>query len=203
MLNSLMVVDDIGLVNVANIYEKWCLLQIIKVLNQVYDFEIESGWQRVLIDAVLMKSVNIEIKLHATSRQQSILLTYEKVLDSGKRPDFVVDLFSKKYMEDSHDFSSWVISGEKRSRLVLDAKFRGEITEEQLHTLISELYETKNYSEGGANQVFIIHPSPNVIDDRTSPLVWGPQCDYGQSNEINHRYGGGLCCAIADLCSLY
>ncbi len=192
MLNSLMVVDDIGLVNVANIYEKWCLLQIIKVLNQVYDFEIESGWQRVLIDAVLMKSVDIEIKLHATSRQQSILLTYEKVLDSGKRPDFVVDLFSKEYeyKKDSHDFSSWVISGEKRSRLVLDAKFRGEITEEQLHTLISELYETKNYSEGGANQVFIIHPSPNVIDDRTSPLVWGPQCDYGQSNEINHRYGG-------------
>ncbi|MEQ9451099.1 MAG: DUF2357 domain-containing protein [Pseudomonadales bacterium] len=190
MLNSLMVVDDIGLVNVANIYEKWCLLQIIKVLNQLYDFDIESGWQRVLIEAVLKKSVDIEIALHATSRQQRIRLTYEKVLGSGKRPDFVVDLFSNDYMKDPHDSLRWVISGEKRSRLVLDAKFRGEITEEQLHSLISELYETKNYSEDGVNQVFIIHPSPNVINDRTSPLAWGPQCDYGQSYEINHRYGG-------------
>lgn len=190
MLNSLMVIDEIGLVNVANIYEKWCLLQIIKVLNQVYGFEIESGWQRVLIDAVLVKSVNIEINLYATSRQQSILLTYEKVLDSGKRPDFVLDLFSNKYMQDPMVPSSWFISGEKQSRLVLDAKFRGEISEEQLHTLISELYETKNYSEGGTNQVFIIHPSSNVIDKPTSPLVWGQQCDYGQSNKINHRHGG-------------
>ena len=190
MLNSLMVVDDIGLVNVANIYEKWCFLQIIKVFSQVYDFEIECGWQRELIDAVLMRAVNVEIKLHAPSRQQRILLTYEKVLDSGKRPDFVVDLFSKDYIKDPHEPSRWVVTGEKCSRLVLDAKFRGEMTEEQFHKLISGLYETKNYSEDKVNQVFVIHPTPNIINDRTSPLVWGPQCDYGQSHEIGHRYGG-------------
>jgi pyrethroid hydrolase len=190
MLNSLMIFDDIGLVNVANIYEKWCLLQIIKVLNQVFGFGIESGWQRTLIDAVLTNAVNVEIKLHAENRQQDILLTYEKVLDSDKRPDFVLDLFSKEYVSDQNDPTGQVVSTGKRNRLILDAKFRGQMAEKEFHDLVSELYETKDYSEGGSNQVFVIHPSPNIIDDRTSPLEWGVQCDYGQSHEIGHQYGG-------------
>jgi predicted RNA-binding Zn-ribbon protein involved in translation (DUF1610 family) len=173
MLNSLMLVDDIGLVNVANIYEKWCFLQIVNVLNQVYGFEVECGWQRALINAVLSNSVDIEIKFKSDNRQQHIVLTYEKVLQSGRRPDFVIDLFSN----------------EKRSRLVMDAKFRGKISESQLQEIVRELYEQKNYSEDQENQVFIIHPTPNVISDRTSPLMWGGQCDYGQSHEVGHRYG--------------
>ena len=190
MLNSLMAVDEIGLVNVANLYEKWCLLQIIKVLHQIYGFEIEAGWQRTLIDAVLVNGFDVEIRFEAPERQHKVVLTYEKVLDSGKRPDFVIDLTSKEYEVDQHDPARWIFTGEISNRIVLDAKFRGEITEHQLHKLVASLYETKNYSEDGTNQVFVIHPSQNVIENRTSPLVWGSQCDYGQSNNKKHRYGG-------------
>jgi hypothetical protein len=189
ILNSLMVIDDIGLVNVANLYEKWCLLQIIKVLHKTYEFDIEDGWQRLLVNAVLEKRYDVAIRLEAPRRQQSMVLTYEKVLDSGKRPDFVIDLISKNYVKNGQKQSEWAYEGERHSRLVLDAKFRGAITEHQLSRLVESLYYEKNYSENKSNQVFIIHPSPNVIEDRTSPLIWGTQCDYGQSSEKNHHLG--------------
>tara|TARA_R110000787_G_scaffold98207_2_gene202131 strand:- start:8119 stop:10686 length:2568 start_codon:yes stop_codon:yes gene_type:complete len=187
ILNSLMLIDDIGLVNVANLYEKWCLLQIIKVLNQVYRFEITSSWQSTLINAVLEGDKDIEFQLLAPNRQQRIVLTYEKTLASGKRPDFVIDLFFKSYSKDSKGI--WIIDGEQNKRLVLDAKFRGNVRETDIDNLVSELYTTKNYSEDENNQVFIIHSSQNNIENRTSPLSWGTQCDYGQSNEAHHRYG--------------
>lgn len=177
MLNSLMAIDEIGLVNISNLYEKWCLLQIIKVLAHIYGFRAEEGWQGELIRAALEKRFDIQFRLSHPECRQVIILTYEKVLDSGKRPDFVLDLYSDD-------------RAEQHRRLVIDAKFRGAMKDDELHDLVSELYNEKNYSENGANQVFVMHPSPNVINDRTSPLVWGTQCDYGQSHESGHSYGG-------------
>tara|TARA_R110001599_G_scaffold337213_3_gene555436 strand:- start:7128 stop:9701 length:2574 start_codon:yes stop_codon:yes gene_type:complete len=189
VLNSLMVVDEIGLVNVASLYEKWCLIQIIKVLHQIYNFDIADGWERLLIKAVLENSYDVEINLNSSGRQQSIVLTYEKFLESGKRPDFVIDLISKNYVEPTKEKPQWVFEGERQNRLVLDAKFRGDISEQHLSRLVDELCYDKNYSEDKNNQVFVIHPSPNIIEDRTSPLIWGVQCDYGQSNEKDHKLG--------------
>lgn len=187
LLNALMRIDEIGLVNVANLYEKWCLLQIIKVLNQVYRFEISSGWQSLLTKAVLNESKDIEIQLSAPERQQRIILTYEKTLESGKRPDFVIDLYSNNYRLD--ESRKWVISGEYKKRLVLDAKFRGNVSETVINELVSGLYSEKNYSENEQNQVFIIHSSQHSIDSRTSPLSWGMHCNYGQSNGALHQFG--------------
>lgn len=189
ILNSLMSVDDIGLVSVANLYEKWCLLQIIRVLTNVYRFELRSDWQAKLIKAALGNEYNIELDMEHPSQKQKIVLTYEKVLESKKRPDFVIDIFS---MDNSggasgHDFGSY--KEKHRNRLVLDAKFRGQIPEEQVNELVRELYETKNYSENESNSVFVIHPVPDVIENRTSPLAWGTSCDYGQSDRKGHRFG--------------
>jgi hypothetical protein len=177
ILSSLMAIDEIGLVNISNLYEKWCLLQIIKVLTKVYGFRTEADWQRDLISSALSRRVDIEFRLSHQKRKQVIVLTYEKVLDSGKRPDYVLDLYTD-YQDGRY------------SRLIIDAKFRGEMNDNDLYELVRNLYEEKNYSEDGANQVFVMHPTPNVINDRTSPLDWGTQCDYGQSHEIDHKYGG-------------
>ena len=185
-LNALMTIDNMGLVNVSNLYEKWCLLQIIKVLSQTYGFNMTSGWQQVLVTAVLQKKHDVEIRFEAADRQQSLLLTYEKVLASGKRPDFVIDLISNNYVPNENT-DQWTWYREKSSRIVMDAKFRGEMSERYLQELITELYEKKDYSEGGNNSVYILHPTPNVISTRTSPLDWGLDCDFGQTN--NHRHG--------------
>jgi hypothetical protein len=187
VLNSLMTVEEIGLRDLPNLYESWCLLQIIRVLTEVFGFEPDKVWQSALINAVLKvkQPKDVEINLKAPDFQQRIVLTYEKVLASGKRPDFVIDLFS------GHDRQSGYFPAQTDvARLVLDAKFRGELTEAELQKLVSDLYKEKNYAEDGKNQVFIIHPVADVIDSPTSPLAWGGACDYGQSHQINHRHGG-------------
>lgn len=186
MLNALMAIDNMGLVNISNLYEKWCLLQIIKVLNQTYRFDLAPGWQQTLVSSILQKKYDVELRLDAPDRQQNIVLTYEKVLDSGKRPDFVIDLLSKNYVQNDNT-KQWLWNNENSSRLILDAKFRGDISEHHLKTIITELYDHKDYSEGGKNSVYILHPVPNVINKRTSPLGWGKECDYGQTN--NHKHG--------------
>jgi len=189
ILDSLLAVDEIGLVNIANLYEKWCLLQIIKVLTEIYRFKIEGHWQQILVEAVLQRKTDVELILQDAERQQKIILTYEKTLPSGKRPDFVVDLFYNEYVQEYASPGKWSIQENKQVRLVMDAKFRGRMRESEIHSLVDELYKRKNYSEDEENPVFVIHPSPKVIDERTSPLEWGAFCDYGQSNRNNHKCG--------------
>ncbi len=190
ILNSLVAVDEIGLVNVSNIYEKWCLLKIIEVLKKVFGFTLEGDWQSSLVSSVLKRQYNIELYLKSDIRQQSLVLTYEKELPSRVRPDYVLDLTSKIYGEGSQNGEQGLsVIEERRSRFVLDAKFRGTISEQEMTELVRKLYSEKNYSEGGVNQVFVIHPSLDVISERTSPLVWGADCDYGQSHCNSHRHG--------------
>lgn len=190
VLNALMMVDEIGLVNISNLYERWCFLQIINVLTEVYGFTVEENWQSTLINAVLKNSYDVEIQLISAVRQQRIILTYEKILPSNNRPDFVIDLYSKVYVQDGNESGTWTINGEEKKRLVIDAKFRGAMSEQSFHDLVAEMHTKKDYSEGEKNQVFIMHPSPDVITSPTSSLGWGRQCDYGQSHNIGHRYGG-------------
>ena len=189
VLNSLVTIDSIGLVNIANLYEKWCLLQIVDVLSNVYSFDLQDDWQQSLIAAVLNKETDIQIALSSPERQQQVILTYEKTLNNRKRPDFTIDLISKNYVVKSDTNNVWEFDGEYCNRLVLDAKFRGHVTETALRELVRNLYEDKDYSEGNSNPVFVIHPSPEAIQRRTSPLTWGNSCDYGQNDDSNHRFG--------------
>lgn len=186
LLKSLMVIDDIGLVNISNLYERWCLIQIIKVLTESYGFVVSDGWQEKLVNLVLNNQYNIELYFTAPQRHQEITLTYEMVLQNGKRPDFVLDLFSKKYHQDDRT-SEWSFTDDQRFRLVIDAKFRGDVSENHINKLGRDLYNNKDYGEGGANKVFIVHPTPEVIQNMTSPLGWGEYCDYGQTDE--HKIG--------------
>ena len=198
LLNSMMAVDDIGLVSLPNLYERWCLLQLIIVITDIYRFQIQRDWQQKLIDAVLKNERNVEINFSCDSRQLSLKLTYEKELTTGKRPDYVIDLYYKTYKhhhnEDTFenaqpDSIKWYIDEEKVKRMVLDAKFRGSVNEQHIDKLVDELYEGKNYSEDGTNSVFVIHPVAKVIKIKTSPLQWGNYCNYGQADEIDHKKG--------------
>ena len=186
-LDEMLKIDEIGLVNVANLYERWCLLQILKILSQTYGFKPEREWKSKLLCAVSCNSYNIELNMECEERQQRIILTYEKQLKNGKRPDFVIDFFCPEYVEPSNSNSLWTTRGEKKYRLVLDAKFRGEETEDTLAAIVDDLRLNKDYSEGDSNPVFIIHPVRKAIDNPTSPLEWGESCNYGQTNA--HKYG--------------
>lgn len=198
LLNDMMTIDEIGLVNLPNLYERWCLLQLIIVIKDIYRFQAQHNWQQKLIDSILKNKRNIEISFSCKTRQLALVLTYEKELDSGKRPDFVIDLHYETYFSkpDTNAFSSehsnqiqWYINKHNIKRMVLDAKFRGNVSEHHINNLIDDLYGDKNYSEDRNNSVFIVHPVANVIDIRTSPLAWGKYCNYGHARQINHKKG--------------
>jgi hypothetical protein len=183
-LDSLLQINNIGLVSIASLYERWCLIRVVKVLHEVFGFNPESGWQDKLVNAVSGQRHDVDIHFSAGLRQQEIVLSYEKVLENGKRPDFVIDLRTYHY-EKSNE--SWFKGGTTSNQLMLDAKFRGDMSSEKMRELVWQLYDGKNYSGNGKNPVFVLHPVAEVVDQPTSPLVWGRRSDYG--HEHRHRYG--------------
>ncbi|UVW30701.1 hypothetical protein [Massilia sp. H6] len=187
VLDAMMDVEDMGLVNVSNLYEKWCLLQMIKVLRDGFGFEPSKGWQKTLVDGVLGRSHDISLALTGAGRWAATLI-YEKVLTNKRRPDFVFDLTVPLYEQTKTKPLQWFDSGDSTTtRFVMDAKFRERWRPGELAELLEELCVRKNYSEGGENSVFILHPCEEHAQQRTSPLTWGRGSDYGQLH--NHERG--------------
>ena len=191
LLVSLEEIDSIGLVNMPLLYERWCLLQIIKVLKESFRFVLQDSWKYQLIDAVKTNKIDIEVSLSNTDAKRFITLTYEKTLDNGKRPDFVIDL--EWYAEDD-------VKNEqpRKKRFVLDAKFYNKATFERFGGLMGvadQLYNQKNYRESTDNPVFILHPCKTALPERVTSQEWGKYSFLGElpivdDVLIDHQYGG-------------
>jgi len=184
--------EEIGILDIPTIYERWCLLQIIKILTEKYDFlPIGGDWKSNLLKQVVKNQYDIELLFGNEDTGRKIRLYYEKVLDNGKRPDFIMDVRST-----NHNIS-------KFHRFVMDAKFReyvqtpGQISG-QISDLMYHLYDEKDYSEGNNNFVYILHPSIKAIKKINTPQEWGKNSYYGEDilldNEMypNHKYGAVL-----------
>lgn len=192
LLVNLEEIDAIGLVNMPLMYERWCLLQIIKVLRESFRFTPQSNWKYQLIDAIKTNKIDIELSLSNIDAKRFITLTYEKTLDNGKRPDFVIDL--DWYADDDHQ-NQYV----HKKRFVLDAKFYSKNTFERFGGLMGvadNLYNQKNYRESTDNPVFILHPCKSVLPERVTSQEWGKYSFLGElaigKNTLNpeHQYGG-------------
>ena len=189
LFNSLLETENIGIVDIPAIYERWCLLQIIKVLIDKYRFTPENNWKELLILQVLRQGKNITIEFNNSDLRMHILLTYEKELSNGKRPDYVLDFTSEN--ENGGKFTY---------RLVLDAKFYENINEQGgISSVIDSLYNKKNYAENGRNDVYILHPSKASTPLTTTPQTWSENSYYGEdlafnwdTRPPNHTYGAVL-----------
>jgi len=190
LLLALQQIDEIGLTSIPVLYERWCLLQIIKVLIQRYHYKPENNWKRNLIKQVLQNGTNVIIHFANEQAARQITLSYELILDSGKRPDFVLDV----------EADCWADSTSKTKRFVLDAKFYENINMHGgISKVIDELYYGKDYSEDGKNTVFILHPSKASIPKRKTPQNWAENSFYGEiemfgwdqemRSDHNHKYG--------------
>jgi len=191
--------ESIGILNISLIYERWCLLQIIKVLIDKFKFLPEKNWKDNLLNQVInidpSKVRDVKISFENKDTCRKIDLGYEQELptDSGRnaprRPDFVIDL-------DSYSNPNNLIS----KRIVLDAKFYENITEMGgISKVIDELYNFKNYSGSGKNSVFILHPSPEAVPEIKTPQQWAKNSFLGESKIFdwdddlpNHDYGAIL-----------
>ncbi|CAI08732.1 hypothetical protein ebA4602 [Aromatoleum aromaticum EbN1] len=183
-------IEEIGLVNISMLYERWCLLQIIKVLVFKYRYRPEEGWKRKLITQVLDQGRNVAIDFEHSQLHRKIRLHYEMELENGKRPDFVLDVVPGYNDSDSS----------RMRRFVMDAKFYQEIDNKRhggLQQIVYELYNQKDYAEGGQNAVFVMHPSSSALPIRATPQEWSRDNYYGEVRLFdwdeyppNHRYGG-------------
>jgi len=190
--------EDIGILNTSLIYERWCLLQIIKVLIDKFGFMPEENWKNKLLNQIINldpKNVrNVLLKFENLKINRSLTLWYEKefpVNDKGGRPraDFVIDLTSN-FNENENTLK----------RLVLDAKFYENIAQMGgISKVIDQLYNVKNYSESSKNKVFILHPSLQSVPTIKTPQEWSKNSFFGESKLFdwddeypNHQYGALL-----------
>jgi hypothetical protein len=191
LLLSLEKIEEIGLINMPLLYERWCLLQIIKVLVQNYGYVPTEDWKRKLLKIVETGKHNQSIGFLNNNLKRRIRIWYEPTLKNGRTPDFVLDvLFLKK-------------NGSKDTkRLVMDAKFYSDDLLRRIGGIsktITELYHTKDYSEGGKNSVFMLHPAKNAIPEVISPQAWGENSFLGELKMFDwddslrdgcfHKYG--------------
>ncbi len=190
LLLSLEKVDAIGLINMPILYERWCLLQIIKVLVQNYHYRPSDDWKRRLVKIVLTGKHSDSLKFSNPDVKRSIQLRYEPTLDNGRKPDYVMDVYFERKNGDK---------GTKR--FVMDAKFySNNILRKNggISGVIKYLYHEKNYSEDGKNSVFILHPAKGAIDEIVSPQAWGKYSYLGELEmfewdkavrALYHQYG--------------
>lgn len=191
LLMSLEKVDSIGLVNIPLLYERWCLLQIIKSFIHSFRFQVEDGWKRKLLRILENKHSNDVIYFFNNSSKREISLSYEPRLSNGKTPDFVLDMtFETK-------------EGAKlKKRVVLDAKFYSRAFMRGrggLNGVLEELAIKKDYSENSKNAVYVLHPEAHALEDSggpVSPQEWGAITYLGElrlfdwdSRSPPHQYG--------------
>lgn len=173
ILLSMQRIEEISLVNVSLLYERWCLLQIIKVLVQRYGYKPEQDWKRKLIKKILENGTNVAISFSNEEASRRVKLWYELSLDNGNRPDFILDV------EADHCDAPVLLT----KRFVLDAKFYQDIDHKRhkgISGVIDHLYHDKDYSEDGKNAVFILHPSKGAVPKRLTPQNWAANSFYGE-----------------------
>lgn len=200
---SIQKVEKIGLLDIPTLYERWCFLQIIKVLIDQYHFlPSEENWKKELMlqmvgntNEVRSNIRNISISFENPLLERKIILHYEKELNghNSKRPDYLLETISLR-------------NDDRKHNLIMDAKFREDV---KVKDLIEELYHYKNYSQNNNNTVFILHPDANKsIPKKLTDKEWGNDAYYGEvqmfdytwdnDNFPNHKYGSILLSPIRD-----
>lgn len=140
ILLALEKIEDIGLINMPILYERWCLLQIIKVLIHAFHYQPEENWKRKLIASIQADNNNTSITFTHSKIGRTVTVSYEPTLDNGKRPDFVLDVLITPKSGESY-----------KKRLVIDAKYYSSeflASRGGLSGVIKKLYHDKDYSEG-------------------------------------------------------
>lgn len=190
LLLSLEKVEEIGLINMPLLYERWCLLQIIKVLVQSYHYQPSDDWKRKLLKIVSTGRHNESLGFNHAQLKRNIQLKYEPVLDNGRTPDFVMDVSFERKSGDCFI-----------KRFVMDAKFYSNgilKSNGGISGVVKHLYHDKNYSEDGANAVFVLHPAKGAITNRVTPQAWGQYSYLGElemfewdkaERSLYHQYG--------------
>ncbi len=192
LFDDLLIIQEYGITDQPNIYEKWCLLQIINILEG-YGFIQDNGWETRLVNLVSEERY-ATCSFHFThpSFSQQVELIYQPELKNHKTPDFMLKIKSNT----------------SETLLVLDAKNKDYAVASALYNTFSDdldnLVNRKYYSEAGNNKnaVFILHPKKDkgFLPVLPTPQSWSSCTTLGGSSVFDwektssgspeHMYGG-------------
>ncbi len=183
MLDLLFREDRVGILDLPSVYERWCLLKIVRVLTEEFPLVPEQRYQSDLLTALVgqwTQDKTLSIRFHDVTANRTLLLEYEpRLLMNGepRTPDFVITLIDPRLTE-ATNMATCGPAG--RPKLVMDAKFNrfvpigsaepGPTVDEKLADLLE-----KGYDEQGRNRVFVLHPGR----DQNSVQEWQGYCRYG------------------------
>lgn len=175
-LESLLGLENVGLRDWPGVYERWCLVSLLKVLQDDFRFAFNQGEVRAKLLKYCTGSgsghfstqasradINLELKIH-----------YQPRFDSGRVPDFLVEI-----RDTNTDLSI---------RCVLDAKacnFKKRAANAKVNAwsylddCLKSLVLEKDYGESGKNYVFIMHASQGGVAGPTTTQAWANSSSYG------------------------
>ena len=197
--NSLLSIDEYGVIDIPQVYEKWCLIKIVELLKNIYGFE-GDGWKDSLLKSVSYKrSKPIVFRFISTKLNLGIILTYQPILPNKRTPDYRLDLFLTNDEDGSDSFQNRLAS------LIMDAKFKDYDSQAELLDELKLLIDCKDYGEKDVfssrlrNLVYTLHPSEKKITEPTTTQAWSSSSYYGGDSLIfdeldqpDHKFGAIL-----------
>lgn len=159
--------SKLSIMNLPDFYERWCLVQMVGVLVNRFQYEVVgTDWQRKFVAMCLLnrRGIIITLRRNVGERQEEVNLSYqEEFVIDGKtiRPDFVIRT----------DIGTWVA----------DAKFRSHSTNSELMELCGELAHKKKYNLNSQVPVYLFHCANRAGDANFENFInyWLPYCNYG------------------------
>lgn len=154
ILEGLLSLENVGLRDWPSVYERWCLVSLLRVLQDDFRFVFNKDDVRanLLRHCTGHRPGSFTARARRDDMRLELTLTYQATLTTGRTPDFLLTLRD---------------AGQDRTiRCVLDAKscaFQHRPTDatrdpwRYLDDCLDELVNQKNYGEDGANSVFILH----------------------------------------------
>jgi hypothetical protein len=190
-------IERISVLHASALYERWCLIKIIAVLLEDYQFQPEDHWQERLIYSVTGRPRSFDLYFVRNDIGLTSVLEVQPTLPNGRRPDFRLRFSyatpGSSAEDEGFDFleiqrDSRNQCSDRRDGLVLDAKFRTRWRGDELERMLARLVEDKEYGQEG-NRVYILHPARRGVLEPKSPLAWGMDCDYGEGEHHVHKSG--------------
>lgn len=183
-LDQLFRLDEVGILDLPMVYERWCLLKIIRVLREQFKLIPEPNFRDNLLERLASEwrsKATLAIRFEGLQIQRDVLLEYQPKFrlqgQPDRIPDFALTVKSTVNSKSLHDVKYY-------PKMVLDAKckrFAPIFSVEDGATLSDELQELiakRGYDEGARNRVFVIHPGWNT----ESTKDWKRFCHYGGSH---------------------
>lgn len=175
-------VTSFGLREMPQVYELWCLVTQIKVLEESFHFEHEPKDLTALLKAInpkkqtIAEHCKIEFKKNLAGRR--VTLHYQRSIAENKRPDFILEITCNR----------------RTINLVIDSKFKNYNYKK---SIVYETVDMTNKYGGNKNYVFILHPCKDGIFENRSIKYTNHGgerifCGEGEDQQIKfpfHEYG--------------